>query len=174
MSTAGARESGASDGALGERPARWPHEIAPDPKPDERLKPLRALESVADRRAKLAEAALARARHARAQAEEALAAAEEALTAQVKFVEVERLRLRQERQASPDAGNALRRWREDDQRLIDSIPPCREAVRARERGLEAATGALLRAQQDHRQRTRRHEKFDLLIEQIVEESPGAG
>ncbi|OWQ88270.1 hypothetical protein CDN98_09105 [Roseateles terrae] len=158
------------EGALGDRPARWPHEIAPDPPPDARLGPLRSLESLADRRAQLAEAALARARHARAQAELALQEAHEALAAQVKFVEVERIRLREACQTSTDGAQALRRWREDDQRLIDSIPPCREAVKARERGLEAANGALLRAQQEHRQRTRRHEKFDMLIEQMVEEA----
>ena len=164
----GNRSSG--DGALGDRPARWPHEIAPDPTPDARLRPLRSLESLADRRSRLAEAALARARHVRAQAEQALQAAQEALTAQVQFVEVERMRLREACQASTDGAQALRRWREDDQRLIDSIPPCREAVKARERGLEAANSAWLRAQQEHRQRVRRHEKFDMMIEQIVEET----
>lgn len=156
--------------ALAQPLARWPHEISPDPVPDPRLRPLRALESLAGRRARLAEAALARARHAQAQACLALMEARQALQDCVAFVEQERIRLREERQASPDAGTALRRWREADQRLLDSIPPCQAAVARREQELEAAESALLRAQDDYRQRARRREKFGMLIEQIVEET----
>ncbi|ALV08291.1 hypothetical protein [Roseateles depolymerans] len=155
---------------LAEAPARWPHEIAPDPLPDGRLRPLGMMESLAGRRARLAEAALARARHAQEQACLALEEARQALEDRVAFVAQERIRLRDERQASPDAGMALRRWREADQRLLDSIPPCRQAVTDCEQALERAEVALLQAQETHRQRTRRHEKFGMLIEQIVEEA----
>lgn len=154
--------------ALGQPPARWPHEIAPDPVPDPRLRPLGKMESLAGRRARLAEAALARARHAQAQACMALDDARQALEDGKVFVAQERVRIREERQACPDAGTALRRWREADQRLLDSIPPLRAAVTQRERELEAAETALLQAQDARRQRARRHEKFGMLIQQISE------
>lgn len=155
---------------LADTPARWPHDIPPDPVPDARLRPLGMMESLAGRRVRLAEAALARARHAQEQAVLALEKARQALENRVAFVAQERVRLRDECQASPDAGSALRRWREADQRLLDSIPPCRHAVTEREQALEVAEAALLQAQETHRQRTRRHEKFGMLIEQIVEEA----
>lgn len=155
---------------LADAPARWPHDLAPDPVPDARLRPLGLMESLAGRRARLAEAALARARHGQALACLALEEARQALEDRVAFVAQERVRLRDECQASPDAGTALRRWREADQRLLDSIPPCRHAVTACEQALEAAESALLQAQETHRQRARRHEKFGMLIEQIEEEA----
>ncbi|SEK51491.1 hypothetical protein SAMN05216359_10246 [Roseateles sp. YR242] len=160
------------DGAppMGERPSRWPHEIVPDPVPDGRLPPLRSLETLSARKARLAEAALARARHAWSVAARALDDARQALDDQVAFVADERQRLLQERQASTEGGAALRRWREADQQLLDSIPPRRKAVVASQRALASAEQLLERAQLEQRRLARRHEKFDMMIEQIQEEA----
>ncbi|WAC75182.1 hypothetical protein OU995_10970 [Roseateles sp. SL47] len=156
--------------ALGDRPARWPHELAAEPAPDARLPPLRAIESLATRRARLAEAALARARHAQALARQALEAARQALDERVSFVASERARLVVERQNSVEASTALKRWREADQQLINSIPPCRALVAQRQQALEAADLALVRAQDEHRKRSKRREKFDMLIDTLIEEA----
>jgi|GEM_PF-6233781 len=155
---------------LADRPGRWPHEILPDPVPDARLPPLRSIEALAARKAQLAEVALARARQQRQAAADAVVAAEDALAARIQFVQEERARQLKEHQATAEGGSALRRWRQADQALLDSIPPCRTAVADSQSALRAAEQALLRAQDEQQRRARRHEKFDMLIEQIVEDA----
>lgn len=162
--------NGRTVGDLAARPARWPHEIAPDPVADTRLPPLRSLEKLAARKAQLAEAALARARHVHAQAVQAVEDARRALDDRVAFVAAERHRLRLECQSNAEGGMDLRRWREDDQRLLESIPPFRTTLEARKRALTVAEQALMQAQDNQRQRARRREKFDMLIEQIEEDA----
>lgn len=146
---------------------RW-HEPEPVTPPDPRIPDVRRLEALAERRLRLADAALLRARREAEAAEQALAQAEQALADQITHVADERQRLLAERQALAGASGALRIWRQEDERLLASIPPRRHAVTQARAVHEEAETALYEAMEVQQRLSRKKEKYSLLIEQLLE------
>ncbi|UXH79527.1 type III secretion protein [Roseateles amylovorans] len=136
--------------------------------PDARLPDVRKIAAIAGRRVIMADIELRRAQLAADNAAHAHVQAEQALMDHIDWVAAERSRLSEEcQQGTRDAG-ALRRWRQRDQALIDSVGPMRQAVDDRFRELEDAQLALAQALGRQRALSRRNEKYGILIEKLTE------
>lgn len=127
---------------------------------------MRQIGALAQRRATLAEAELARAKRAAEQAHQDVAAAREALQACIEDVAVQREALRAACQAEAGGAPTLHRWRHADQKQLDRIPVARAELTAREQAQEAADLALGEASDRHRALARRREKYVSIEEQL--------
>lgn len=133
---------------------------------DPRLPDVRKISAMAAHRLVMADIELGRAQAAADQAALAHAQAEQALADHLDWVASERARLSQEcQQTAADAGT-LRRWRQKDQSMIDSVAPRRHAVEDRWQEHEQAQVALAQAVGRQRAQARRNEKYGILIEKL--------
>lgn len=155
-----------------ERPAprRGPHEPESSPPPDPRLPAVRRIGALAQRRAALAEAELARVKRAAEQAHQDVVAARQALQACIEDVSVQRDALRAACQAESGGAPTLNRWRHADQKQLERIPVARAELQAREQAREAVDLALGEASDRHRALARRREKYVSIEEQLRDEA----
>lgn len=153
-------------GGTGRR--RAPFEPEPQAPPHPWLSDARRMAMLARRRASLADIEVLKTRRALEEAAQAVSEAEQALERRIVTVADERRRLREARATDPGGAGALQAWRRADGQLIASIDDDRFALEDARQALARAETALIEALDQQRQRHRRQEKFDLLVEQLAQ------